>query len=511
MLAPADRNPGGAQADYEQTLAWYARNIPEPLKELFLHNFDPVRSQLGVRIARSQLLAGDRDAALKTAELLCHYLVTCGDDAADVMARFEAHARTLPILDLPPTFAPDARALQVVIGLWADFASLDELRAAIDIAGGEALRAGYRAEVDRITAEDLSRALSGRYESDQLPPTVLVLLPYEERLFVLPESRIAAYAERRRAVSKSATWKELHQRTAHLPPWAGASVPLEKRSAGAITDEERAKLERERVYADHARDMWNQFLFYPFRWRKPLRPGVMEHFIRRDRELWVRRELERLGFKFVREGEGLVEAFPELANALPAAPLLPDPFWEVRDASAAAERATEDERRAAEQALRAAAIPDGPFVVDEFDGSVVVMPASEARRLAALNDAIEQSQTWGEFLARVEQDQATQEYLSYHFGDDLPAPDEQFDSSDLPGFDDGDWPAWPKQKMLDWLPDAVQTLGSVYATAINGDALHIDEALLDAVIDALAAEGIDCSQDADGIVQTACGAWRYGL
>jgi hypothetical protein len=65
--------------------------------------------------------------------------------------------------------------------------------------------------------------------------------------------------------------------------------------------------------------------------------------------------------------------------------------------------------------------------------------------------------------------------------------------------------------MLDWLPDAVQTLGRVYATAINGDALHIDEALLDAVIAALAAEGIDCSQDADGIVQTACGAWRYGL
>jgi hypothetical protein len=139
------------------------------------------------------------------------------------------------------------------------------------------------------------------------------------------------------------------------------------------------------------------------------------------------------------------------------------------------------------------------------------MPVSEARRLAALNDAIEQSQTWGEFLSRLEQDQAAQEYLSNHFGDDLPAPEEQFDSSDLPGFDDGDWPAWPQQKMLDWLPDAVQTLGSVYATAINGDALHIDETLLDAVIAALAAEGIDCSQDSAGIVQTACGAWRYGL
>src|ERR1700680_1036241 len=136
MLAPADRNPDGAQADYEQTLAWYARNIPEPLKELFLHSADPVRAQLGLLIARSELLSGHRDAALKTAELLCHYLVACGDAADEVVSRFEAHARTLPISDLAPTFAPERRALQIVIGLWADFAPPEDVRGAVGRGGG---------------------------------------------------------------------------------------------------------------------------------------------------------------------------------------------------------------------------------------------------------------------------------------------------------------------------------------------------------------------------------------
>jgi hypothetical protein len=477
--------------------------LPGPIRELFLHDFDPVRSQLGLSIARSRLLAGHRDAGFQTAELLCHYLVACGDDPSDIAARFEAHARTLPIVDLSPTLVQEVRALGVVIGLWADLRPLEEIRAAIDRAGGEALRAAYRAEVERIDAEDLSNALKGRYEADQLPPAVLVLLPYEDKLFVLPESRVAIYAERRRAVAESATWTELRERTAHLPVWAGASVPLAKRSGGTITDEERAELDRSRIYPDQARNMWNQFLFYQFRWRHPGK-GATEYFIRRDRELWVRRELEHLGFRFIRETEGLADAFPELANWLPPPPLQPDLFWELAETQAAEERAATEE-------VTTAAVPDGPFVIDEFDGSLVVMPASEARRLAHLNDALEQSQTWGEFLARVQQDQDTREYLAYQFDDDLPAPDEPFDASELPGFDGGDWPAWPKQAMLDWLPASVRAMGRIFSTAINGVALHIDENLVDEVIEALASEGIECSEDAERDVQRACGAWRHGL
>lgn len=501
MLAPADRNPDGAQADFEQSLAWYVRHIPGPIKELFLDKFGSVRFQLGVRIAQSKLFA-ERDAGFQTAELLCHYLVACGDDAAEVAARFVAHARALPI-DLHTTAVPERHMLQVVIGLWADLRPLEEIRVAIDRAGGEALRAAYRAEVDRVGAEDLSDALKEKYEPDQLPPTVLVLLPCGDRLFVLPESRIAVYAERRRAVRESATWTELRERTAHLPPWAGASVPLEKRGAGAITDEERAELDRRRIYPDNARDMWNQFLFYPFRRSHPRFPGSGESHIRRDRELWVRRELEHLGFRFVRETEGLADAFPELAKWLPAPPLLPDPFWEKAEAREA--------QRAADAAPTASSVPDGPFLVDEFKGSLVVIPETEARRLANLNDAIEESRTWGEFLPRVRDDPDTQEYLARHFEDGLPPSEQSFDSSELPGFDDGDWPAWPEYKMREWLPASVRALGRMAPVATGGSVVHIDETLMNQVTEAFAAEGIECNEDSDGIVRRACGAWRYGM
>lgn len=52
------------------------------------------------------------------------------------------------------------------------------------------------------------------------------------------------------------------------------------------------------------------------------------------------------------------------------------------------------------------------FLIDEFDGSLVVIPLHEAQRLAVLHDALEHSATWGEFLARTSQDKDASEYLA---------------------------------------------------------------------------------------------------
>jgi len=150
-----------------------------------------------------------------------------------------------------------------------------------------------------------------------------------------------------------------------------------------------------------------------------------------------------------------------------------------------------------------------PFLIDVFNDSLVVIPLGEARRLAALNNALENSRTWGEFLDAVAGDIATARELATKFGDELPAREDAFDPSDIYGFADGDWPAWPLQKMLDWLPESVQQLGAVQATAINGPMLEIDPDLVDDVIEALAANGLDAHEDPGGTVQTACGAWRY--
>ena len=153
------------------------------------------------------------------------------------------------------------------------------------------------------------------------------------------------------------------------------------------------------------------------------------------------------------------------------------------------------------------------YLIDVFnDGAgegLVVIPEREARRLAALNDALEGSSSWGEFLSKVTDDQESKRYLEDQYAGELPDPDEPFDADTIPGFADGDWPTWPKQAMLDWLPASVKALGTIGQTAINGPVLQLDESLRDTVLEALAAEGIECREDEDGLVITACGAWRY--
>ncbi len=149
-----------------------------------------------------------------------------------------------------------------------------------------------------------------------------------------------------------------------------------------------------------------------------------------------------------------------------------------------------------------------PFLIDSFNDSLVIIPRAEAQRLAALNNALENSETWGAFLDAVSADDVTLDELAHKF-DELPAKDVPFDPEDIHGFSDGDWPAWPAAKMLDWLPESVQTLGTLHDTLMNGCFLEFDEELLGAVIAALAAEGIDAQEDDDSLVVRACGAWRY--
>ena len=150
-----------------------------------------------------------------------------------------------------------------------------------------------------------------------------------------------------------------------------------------------------------------------------------------------------------------------------------------------------------------------PFLIDTFDGGLVVIPRGEAKRLATLNHALQDSGSWREFLEAVASDRITTDHLKRIYDGELPAGDDPFDPDELPGFTDGYWPAWPKRAMRNWLPQSVHELGRVQDTLGNGEYLQLDEAALDAVIEALADEGIDSYEDPDELVTTACGAWRY--
>jgi hypothetical protein len=148
------------------------------------------------------------------------------------------------------------------------------------------------------------------------------------------------------------------------------------------------------------------------------------------------------------------------------------------------------------------------FVFDVFDDGLIVISLDEALRLAALNDALEISTTWGEFLASVGGDGEIWTYLNGCYDDGLPPAEESFDPDELPGLAEGDWPTFPKQAMLDWLPDSVLKLGTIKTGAFGGSFLHIEEHLADDVIKVLAEEGIDCLQDTEDLVVRSCGQWR---
>lgn len=149
------------------------------------------------------------------------------------------------------------------------------------------------------------------------------------------------------------------------------------------------------------------------------------------------------------------------------------------------------------------------YAVGSFDGGLVVLAHDEARRLAALNDALEQSSTWGEFLQRISDDPASLSYLTARYSDGLPDPDDAFDFDDVPGFVEGTWPRSPAEN-FDKLPQSVLALGSIRATAFGGDLLHIAEEQREDVAAALERDGLRCIED-DDLIERACGDWRYGL
>jgi hypothetical protein len=148
---------------------------------------------------------------------------------------------------------------------------------------------------------------------------------------------------------------------------------------------------------------------------------------------------------------------------------------------------------------------DTVYVLDALGDRLVVIPLAEARRLASLRVAIRECGTWGEFVGEIAGDPKTLDDLKDRLGGEVPDDDEPFRADDFPGYGDGDWPTWPAQAMLDWLPESVQALGTVECSTFNGEFLQLDPDCQNEVIEAFAAEGIECYEDSENIVARASG------
>jgi hypothetical protein len=139
------------------------------------------------------------------------------------------------------------------------------------------------------------------------------------------------------------------------------------------------------------------------------------------------------------------------------------------------------------------------------ESNLVFIPELEAKRLAAIYDAIS-SKTWGEFARRMPADDL-QDVISWFIEDerDVPSDDEKFVPEFLPPpYFDGDWPDWAEQKMLQWVPASIlQKYATMMPTAINGSYPILDVSRKPEIVAAMEEAGFDCRED-EKLVRNAC-------
>ncbi len=170
--------------------------------------------------------------------------------------------------------------------------------------------------------------------------------------------------------------------------------------------------------------------------------------------------------------------------------------------------------------------------------ALVFIPVTTAERQVGIYTALAGARTWGEFQRALPEgvyeeliqsliegghgfDTFYTSWLDSHpwgtrqeagcaydalpYAERLPNTDDPFDSADIPGFCDGDWPAWPQQDMLKWVPTEIQArYGQRASSNFNGDCLLLSADQEVELVQAFRAAGYQC-QRADRFVRRACG------
>lgn len=145
----------------------------------------------------------------------------------------------------------------------------------------------------------------------------------------------------------------------------------------------------------------------------------------------------------------------------------------------------------------------------DSDGDLIFIPKTQAKRLAQIHLAA-RSATWGEFRSKlpdgvwkeIAEDIYEEEWplrkgqTAEREDGNEPLADEPLDSDDIPGYEESDWPEWPVQQMLDWVPKLIQqAFGTVEATRISGDYLHLDPTREREIVAAFEQAGYRCTKD----------------
>ena len=123
------------------------------------------------------------------------------------------------------------------------------------------------------------------------------------------------------------------------------------------------------------------------------------------------------------------------------------------------------------------------YNIRDGEGLVFAEP-QRARFISRIHDAISDSSTWEEFRRAMpprEYSRLIRECFDDE-GEPRPRGSDEFDAEQIPGFYDGDYPAWLQQEMDGVLPEEILEEFAVEEdTAFNGSYFYIDPKHLPAI------------------------------
>ena len=125
------------------------------------------------------------------------------------------------------------------------------------------------------------------------------------------------------------------------------------------------------------------------------------------------------------------------------------------------------------------------------EDSVIFAPIHRVTTLTTIHDAVRSSSRWGQFREKVS-DSIYRQAVSVSGNDHEPLPN---DHLEIEAYDDGDWPGFLAQEMINWMPKDAQALGIIKPTIFNGDYLLLNEDDLDQIIGILTLKGYQIVQN----------------
>ncbi len=142
------------------------------------------------------------------------------------------------------------------------------------------------------------------------------------------------------------------------------------------------------------------------------------------------------------------------------------------------------------------------YRISPANEGVVLADPVRATFIAEIHHALSTAQTWGEFRELMPFEEYRRLVIEM-FGDPgniqaVPADHEDFDSSHIWGYHDGDYPPWLQAEIAQVLPpDLVNRYAEPVGTRLNGDYYHIHNSDFVALKAELEARGYDLIDRSD--------------